>query len=174
MAFGNHSDALSKIDVGTLATWQAAGLSKSQVYALADSGELVKIRHGAYATRGVLTRAETDPGLRHGVDVAAIMATMMHSGVASHHSAAQLHGLRLLNQPPAGTVTLTVAPGTRTGRHRQAERIICHAAQLPDQQVTRRYGVAMTTAALESCAGRQPASKRYRERAIAERLGFAR
>jgi len=92
VAFGNRSDALGKINVGTLATWRAAGLTKSQVYALADSGELVKIRHGAYATRDVLARAETNPGLRHAVDVTAIMVTRMHSGVASHHSAAQLHG----------------------------------------------------------------------------------
>ena len=147
MAFGNHSDALGKIDVGTLATWQAAGLTKRQLYTLVESGQLVKIRHGAYATREVLARAETNPGLRHAVDVTAIMATRMHSSVASHHSAAQLHGLRLLNQPPAGTVTLTVAPGTRTGLHRQAERIICHAAQLPDPQVTKRYGIPVTTAA---------------------------
>ena len=61
------------------------------------------------------------------------------------HSAAQLHGLRLLTQPPDGTVTLTVPPGSRTGRH--AARIICHAAELPEQQVTKRYGVPVTTAA---------------------------
>jgi predicted transcriptional regulator of viral defense system len=139
------ADTLSKIDVGTIATWQAAGLTKRQLYTLVESGHLVRIRHGAYATRGVLTRAETDPGLRHAVDVSAIMATRMHRGVASHHSAAQLHGLRLLKQPPDGTVTLTVPPGSRTGRH--AARVICHAAELPAQHVTTRYGIAMTTAA---------------------------
>lgn len=147
MTSGDKADTLSKLDVGSLATWQAAGLSKSQLYALVDSGELVKIRHGAYATSSVLARAETDPGLRHAVDVTAIMVTRMHKGIASHHSAALLHGLRLLNQPPAGTVTLTVPPGTRTGRHRQAPRIICHAAQLPELQVTKRYGIPVTTAA---------------------------
>src|ERR1700739_2515696 len=115
MAFGNHSDALGKLDVGTLAMWQAAGVTKRQLYTPREPGELVKIRHGAYATREVLARAETNPGLRHAVEVTAIMMTRMRGGVASHHSAAQLHGLRLLNQPPAGTVTLTVAPGTRTG-----------------------------------------------------------
>jgi predicted transcriptional regulator of viral defense system len=139
------SDTLSKLDVGTIATWQAAGLTKRQLYTLVESGHLVKIRHGAYATRGVLTRAETDPGLRHAVDVTAIMATSMHRGVASHHSAAQLHGLRLLKQPPDGTVTLTVPPGSRTGRH--AARVICHAAELPAQHVTTRYGMRVTTAA---------------------------
>jgi predicted transcriptional regulator of viral defense system len=145
MTSRDAADTLSKLDVGTLATWQAAGLTKRQLYTLVESGHLVKIRHGAYATRGVLTRAETDPGLRHAVDVTAIMATRMHRGVASHHSAAQLHGLRLLKQPPDGTVTLTVPPGSRTGRH--AARVICHAAELPAKQVIMRYGLPVTTAA---------------------------
>jgi hypothetical protein len=143
----NVSDALSKIDVGTLATWRAAGLSKKQLYALVESGELVKIRHGAFATSGVLARAGTEPGLRHALDVAATMATRTHAGIASHHSAAQLHGLRLLKQPPDGTVTLTVPPGSRAGRYRQATRVICHAAQLQDQQVARLYGIPVTSAA---------------------------
>ena len=145
MTFRDVVDTLSKLDVGTLASWRAAGLTKRQLYTLVESGHLVKIRHGAYATRGVLTRAETDPGLRHAVDVTAIMATARHRGIASHHSAAQLFGLRLLNQPPDGTVTLTVPPGSRPGQH--AAGVICHAAELPDQQVTKRYGIPVTTAA---------------------------
>jgi hypothetical protein len=145
MTLRDFIDTLSKLDVGTLATWQAAGLTKRQLYALVESGQLVKIRHGAYATSSVLARAASDPGLRHAVDVTAIMATRMHRGIASHHSAALLHGLRLLKQPPGGTVTLTVPPGSRTGRH--AAGVICHAAELPDQQVTKRYGVPVTTAA---------------------------
>jgi Transcriptional regulator, AbiEi antitoxin len=143
----DFTDTLSKVDVGTPAIWRAAGISTRQLHSLVSSGQLVKVRHGAYATRGVLSRAETDPGLRHAVDVAATVATRRHSATASHHSAAQLHGLRVLKQPPGGTVTLTVPPGTRAGRYRQDVGVICHAAQLPDQQVTKRYGVAVTTAA---------------------------
>ena len=100
MTLRDFTDTLSKLDVGTLATWQAAGLTKRQLYTLVESGQLVKIRHGAYATSSVLARAASDPGLRHAVDVTAIMATRMHRGIASHHSAALLHGLRLLKQPP--------------------------------------------------------------------------
>jgi hypothetical protein len=107
----------------------------------------VKVRHGAYATSSALARAETDPGLRHAIDVAATMATRTHGGIASHHSAAQLHGLRLLNQPPDGTVTLTVPSRSRPGRYRQDAGVICHAAEVPGQQVTKRYGVPVTTAA---------------------------
>lgn len=140
------ADTLSKVDVGTVATWRAAGISTRQLHSLVSSGQLVKVRHGAYATSSVLARAASDPGLRHALEVAATMATRRHGGTASHHSAAQLHGLRLLKQPP-GTVTLTVPPGTRAGRYRQDAGVICHAAELPDQQVTKRYGVPVTTAA---------------------------
>jgi len=145
MTSSDVANALSKVDIGTLATWRAAGISKSQVYALVKSGELVKIRHGAFATSGALARAEKDPGLRHALDVAAVLATMRHGGVASHHSAAQMYGLRLLKQLPERTVTLTVPPGSRTGRH--AAGVVCHAAEVPDQQVTTRYGIPVTTAA---------------------------
>jgi predicted transcriptional regulator of viral defense system len=147
MTSSDASHTLSKIDVGTLATWRAAGLSKRRLYSLVSSGQLVKIRHGAYATSGVLARAEAEPGLRHALVVAATMATRMHTGIASHHSAAQLHGLRLLNQPPGGTVTLTVPPRTRAGRYRQDAGVICHAAELPDRHVTKLYGLPVTTVA---------------------------
>jgi predicted transcriptional regulator of viral defense system len=147
VTFSDVSNALSKVDVGTLATWRAAGLSKSQLYALVDSGQIVKIRHGAYVTSGVLARAETEPGLRHALDVAATRATRMHAGIASHHSAAQLHGLRLLTQPTDGTVTLTVLPGSRAGRYRQGVGVICHAAELPAPHVTKLYGIPVTAAA---------------------------
>jgi len=140
-------DALSKVDIGTLATWRAAGISVRQLRTLVSSGQLVRVRHGAYATSGVLARAENDPGLRHALDVAATMAIRRHGGIASHHSAAQMHGLRLLKQPPEGTVTLTVPAGTRPGRYRQDAGVICHAQELPAEQVTMRYGVAVTTAA---------------------------
>ena len=130
-----------------MATWRAAGLSKRQVYGLVEAGRLVKIRHGAFATRGVLDRAKTEPGLRHALDVAAVMAIRVHTGIASHHSAAHLHRLRLLKQPPDGTVTLTVPPGSRAGPYRQGARTICHAAELPSQHVTTLFGVPATTAA---------------------------
>ena len=147
MTSRDFADTLSKLDVGTLATWRAAGISPRQLRSLVSSGQLVRVRQGAYATSGVLARAETEPGLRHALDVAATMATRRHSGTASHHSAAQLYGLRLLSQPPDGTVTLTVPPGTRAGRYRQDVGVVCHAAELPAQHVTTRYGVRVTTAA---------------------------
>jgi predicted transcriptional regulator of viral defense system len=137
---------LSKMDIGTTARWRAAGLSARQLYSLINSAELVKIRYGVYATSSVMARAETDPGLRHALDVVAVRDTRGGKGVASHHSAAQLRGLNLLNAPSPGTVTLTVPPGTRVSDYARTG-VICHAAEVPDEHVTTLYGIPATTAA---------------------------
>ena len=142
----NLSDALSKIDVATTARWRAAGLSVRQLYSLTASGQLVKIRHGVYATSSIMARAETDPGLRHALDVVAVRDTRAGKGVASHHSAARLLRLNLLNAPSPGIVTLTIPPGTRVSDYARTG-VICHAAELPDEHVTKLYGVPATTAA---------------------------
>jgi Transcriptional regulator, AbiEi antitoxin/Protein of unknown function (DUF559) len=142
----DFSDALRKIDVGTTARWRAAGLSARQLYSLAKSGQLVKIRRGVYATSGVMARAETDPGLRHALDVVGVRDTRTGKGVASHHSAAQLLRLNLLNAPSPGTVTLTVPPGTRVSDYARTG-VICHMADLPGEHLTTMYGVPATTAA---------------------------
>jgi hypothetical protein len=136
-----RTDALSKISIGTAATWRAAGLSETRLARLARSGELVKVRYGVYATAAILARAENDPRIGHAIEVAA--ATARNKGVASHHSAARLHGLDLLSKPPAGTVTLTVPRGTHTGRHGQAQ-VIQHVAELPSEHVTKLYGQLAT------------------------------
>ena len=141
----NAADALGKMIVGSAADWRAAGLSARRLRSLVSSGQLVKIRHGAYATSDVLADAETDPGLRHALDIAAVRAARARRGVASHDSAARLHGLGLLKKPPNGTVTMTVPPAMRTGTY-TCPGVITHTAELPDAHVTRLYGVPVTTA----------------------------
>ena len=133
------------MDVGTAATWRAAGLSETWLIALVRAGELIKVRYGVYATASFLARAETDLCLRHGLEVVAA-TTRTRKGVASHHSAARMLGLDLLNDPQDGTVTLTVPAGTRTGPYGRA-KVIRHSAELPAEHVTTLYGVPVTTAA---------------------------
>ncbi len=139
-------DALSKIDIGTTATWRAAGLTKARLTSLVQAGELVRVRHGVYATASIIARGETDQRLGHALQVAAVWATQAQEGVASHHSAAQMFGLGLLHKPVDGTVTLTFPPGTRKGPYARTG-VIRHAAELPDEHVTRLYGLRVTTAA---------------------------
>jgi predicted transcriptional regulator of viral defense system len=139
------ASALSKMDVSTAAGWRAAGLSETRLTALIREGELVKVRYGVYATASFLARAETDPCLRHGLEVVAA-TTRTRKGVASHHSAARMLGLDLLNGPQNGTVTLTVPSGTRIGPYGRAN-VVRHSAELPAEHVIRPYGVPVTTAA---------------------------
>jgi hypothetical protein len=136
---------LSKISIGTAATWRAAGISETRLARLVRDGELIRLRYGVYATAAMLAKAESDPCLGHAVEVAAATART-HKGVASHHSAARIHGLDLLRKPADGTVTVTVPRGARSGRHGQAS-VIQHAAELPDQHVSTRYGLLVTTTA---------------------------
>ncbi len=131
--------------VGGIADWRRTGIPPGRLRALIASGHLVAIRRGAYATRGALAEAAENPPLRHALDVAAVRALRGHSGVASHQSAAVLHGARLLTAPTEGAVTLTVPPGKRTGGYARSG-VTCHMADLPEEHITRLYGLPVTTA----------------------------
>lgn len=141
-----YSEAFSKMSVGSVADWRRAGLTPGQLRGRIASGQLVQIRRGAYATNEILAAAASDPCFRHALDVAAARAARGRTGVASHHSAAAMHGLHLLTTPPAGTVTLTVPPRTRKGGYDRSG-VISHMAHLPKEHVAKRYGVPVTTAA---------------------------
>lgn len=70
------------------------------------------------------------------------MVAIGEGAVASHHSAARLHGLDLLHPPPAGLVALT-----RTGnQNRNAHKgIVFYRSQLPPRHVTKWRGIPVTT-----------------------------
>jgi predicted transcriptional regulator of viral defense system len=131
--------------VGGVADWRRAGVPQGRLRALIAAGQLVPIRRGAYATSGILTEATRDPCLRHALDVAAVRALRGQTGVASHQSAAAMHGLRRLTALPEGTVTLTVPPGKRKGGYGRSG-VTCHMADLPAEHVTKLYGLPVTTA----------------------------
>lgn len=139
--------ALAKLDVGTTAQWRAAGLSERQIRSLAQAGLLVRRRRGVYATSDLLTAVEENPGRAHALEVASVTTTTHRRAVASHRSAALMHGLDLLDDRAGQPlVTLTLPPGTRGGRLR-GENIVFYTGKLPPEHVTHRYGVRVTTMA---------------------------
>lgn len=140
------SDTLRDIHVGTAAQWRAAGISQSRLTTLIRAGQLVQLRHGVYATRAIVAETAADPRRRHALEVAAVTTARTRAGVASHHSAALIHGLDLLRKPPEGTVTLTVPRAARTGQHRSGG-VVRHAADVPGEHVVSRFGIPVTTAA---------------------------
>ena len=113
---------------------------------LTRSGQLVRMRHGVYATKRAMDWAGTDPVRAHVLAVLAAKATVGRDAVASYHSAALLHRLSLLKPPPEGAVALTLPSAKPWNRARPAD-IIFHASDLPPEHVTRLHNLPVTTAA---------------------------
>jgi very-short-patch-repair endonuclease len=136
-------DAVRKSKVATAAAWQDAGISEYQLKTLVRSGRLTRVRRGVYATRPAIDYAAANPRRGHALQVAAVGSAVGRDAVASHHSAALIHGINLLSEP-MGTVTLTRPPGKRTSRLR-SDGIVFHTAALPPGHVMSRYGLLVTT-----------------------------
>ena len=103
--------AVRKKTVGTAGEWRAAGITPAQFRSLARAGDLVRVRHGVYATRSAVESAAADPRQGHALRVAAARAAVGRQAVASHQSAAVLHGIDLLRDPGGDAVRLTRPPG---------------------------------------------------------------
>jgi hypothetical protein len=144
-----HSDILNTIrkpQVRTAAKWRAAGLSADQMRSLLRSGDLTRMRYGVYATRSAIAWAKDDPQRRHALEVLAVTTSVGRGSVASHHSAALIHGLDLLTPGPADVVTLT-RPGARRSGRRESAGIVVHAAALPPGHVTKCLSAPVTAVA---------------------------
>lgn len=126
--------------------WEDAGVSRKKLRLLVASGDLVRVRHGCYITRETAAEAKGEPRLAHAVKASAVCAGTTCTSVASHHSAARMHGIEMLHPPGEDIVTITVPPGDRTGRHRGAD-VTRQAARLPAGHVTKFRGVPVTTVA---------------------------
>jgi very-short-patch-repair endonuclease len=128
----------------TTAELAAAGLTSARIRRLVRQGVLVPGGRGVYVCASV---ADTAPGRigEHARRVAAALAVCGPEAAGSHHHAAVVHGLDLLDRPPSA-VAVTRPPGTtasRTGR----PGVHIHAAALPAGQVTVRHGVRITSVA---------------------------
>jgi len=136
--------AVRKRTAGTVGEWRAVGVTSAQFRSLTRSGELVRVRHGVYATRAAVESASLDPRQGHALRVAAARAAIGRQAVASHQSAALMHGIDLLHGPADNMVWLTRPPGQY--RNRRPEGVHLYSARLPVQQVRTLYGLPVTTA----------------------------
>ncbi|TQN41062.1 putative AbiEi antitoxin of type IV toxin-antitoxin system [Blastococcus colisei] len=92
-----------------------AGYEHAEVRRLCRSGTWVRLRRGIYTTPDALDRARS-ASARHRIDCLAVVLELGRpTTVASHASAARLHGLPL-RRDIAGTVRLTDADVWRRGR----------------------------------------------------------
>lgn len=138
-------DAL-KYSIGTTADWYAAGITERHLQSLIRRGLLVRMHHGVYVTATGLGASRRSPERAHALLVAAARSATSLDAVASHESAALVHGVQLLRKPAAGSVTLTRPAGAHKSRSARAG-ITLHAAGLPPGHVTTKFKVPVTTAA---------------------------
>jgi very-short-patch-repair endonuclease/predicted transcriptional regulator of viral defense system len=133
-------------EIATTAQLMARGISRSRLGRLVRDGELIQLRQGVYVTASALARSANSPGRTHALYAVAALLPTKAIAVASHESAALLHGIDLLNRrKDDNSITLTRAlgsPGSRSG----AAGITVHVARLPREHKTRCYGVPVTTA----------------------------
>jgi hypothetical protein len=85
-----------------------------------------------------------DPAGQQMLRTAGALAVAKPGAVASHHSAAIIHGLDLLGRQPLET-TVTHRPGVGSSTRRPGVRV--HVAALPRAHVTVRSGVRVTSVA---------------------------
>jgi hypothetical protein len=126
----------------TTAQLRASGKDPRQIRSMLDSGELVRLSVGIYATADL---AELVPRLDIGallLSAAAATTALGPSAVVSHETAALLHGLSLLGPPPK-VLTITRPPGVGSRSGKPGVRI--HSAALPAEHVGGRLAVPVTT-----------------------------
>lgn len=139
------SDALSNMRVLSVGEWRTLGLTEARIRSLVRSGELIRVWHSVYATRSAVEWSKASPARGHALRVVAAAASVGRDSVASHQSAALIHGLDLFPAPP-DMVTMTRTRVRNSGR-RKSDGIFFHTAELPDGQVTMQLGARVTSVA---------------------------
>lgn len=138
-------DSMS-VNVGTARSWHRAGLTASQFRLAIQGGGLVRIRRGVYTTRAFMDKAKGEPALWQVLRVAStVCGQSAHDAVASHQTAALIHGISLLSEPDPDVVWLTRPPPRYRGGGVPGVRF--HSAAVPPDHMTSRYGVRLTTSA---------------------------
>jgi hypothetical protein len=122
-------------------------VSPGRLRTLVRSGDLVRVRHGVYASRAAEEKAAEGPRQRHRLAVVAALAAIGADAVVSHQSAAFLSGLDLLGMrkdetPPAVTLT---RPGAGRRNRGGIEGVVCRAAALPAKHVRTAGPLRITT-----------------------------
>ena len=96
-----------------------------------------------YATRSAVEWSKLTAARGHALVVMAAAASVGRDSVASHQSAARIHGLDLF-PAPQDIVTVTRSPARKGGRLK-SEGIFFHTAALPVDHVTRHLGTTVTS-----------------------------
>ncbi|HKR69612.1 MAG TPA: DUF559 domain-containing protein, partial [Streptosporangiaceae bacterium] len=124
-----------------------AGFSGKSIHALASRGVLLRVRRGAYARADLAHHVQGSVQLRERtLAIAAAVAVTGPDAAASHHDAALLHGIDLLDRPPPASIAVS-RPGGHDRILRGSPTVRIRATSLLPSQVITRRGVPVTSAA---------------------------
>jgi len=132
--------------VVTAAELDQAGFGRHQVRGLVRNEVLLPVRRGIYARAEQAARLSASQRGERALQLAAAVAASGPQAVGSHHDAAFVHGLALLDGPPGSVVTVSRPPDA-SGSHRSASGVRLHRVALPASQVTVVGGVPVTSVA---------------------------
>lgn len=132
--------------VATLQQLASAGTSRTRVRRLVKAGRLLAVRRGVYTSAERAAASAVDKRRAHALQVAAVLASCDFPAVASHRSAALIHGLDLIGRHDAETVTVTRSPRSRGSRSLRGG-VSIHAAELPVRHLVVRDGISLTSVA---------------------------
>ncbi len=121
---------------------RAGGRSPAQIRTMLSAGRLVAIGRGVYVTKALASEFADVPHGEHILTAAAALWLGGPGCVLSHRTAALIHEIDLVG----GELTY-VSMYSRTGRRGIRNGVHRHVALLPADDVTRRFGVPVTTAA---------------------------
>src|SRR5262249_26294855 len=156
---GWHADCVSGVELPdscgtarfagliTAAELETAGITDAKIRALVRRGALLLVRRGIYADAALASRLTgEDPRNVRLLKVAAAVAAAGPGAVASHEDAAVVHGLALLDRPPAAMYSVSFPATAIRGRSaRPGTRV--RTSILPSHHVTVAKGIPVTSVA---------------------------
>jgi Transcriptional regulator, AbiEi antitoxin len=139
---GNRALDVRLAGFATYGDLLATGLSRARVRAMVQQGKLLTPQRGIYLTKELAEWLQLVPAGTTAMRAMSALATLGAGSVISHQTAAQLHGLDLLTQPPPW-VTLTRPRGLGS---KSGNRGVCvHTAGLPAGHIGGRLAMPVTT-----------------------------
>jgi Transcriptional regulator, AbiEi antitoxin/Protein of unknown function (DUF559) len=135
-----------KHGLATNAELAAAGFSAARIQTQLRAGTIVQLSRGVYALPELAAAAVGDPAREHALAVAAAIRRVGPEVVASHQSAAIIHGLAMMSRPVPAEVTLTRSAQASRSRSERAG-VHVHNAELLGGHLTSAFGVPLTNVA---------------------------
>lgn len=132
--------------LATAAELLTLGVSREQLRRWVRTGRVTAIAWGVYSPTAWLSGMAGDPRRMHAI-AAGAMIKRNPDLVASHESAAYLHGIDVLL--PQGTTVPRITLTRRPAEHTRAliNGAVIRVARLPDDHVTSTFGIPVTTVA---------------------------